>query len=83
MSEQQPPAIRITLSAGDPTDEELAAATVALLGLAGGAPAPTPAAPPAWGRAARFEATGQAPFRTSNDARLQHRPTGALPPGAV
>ena len=47
-----------------------------------GAPAPVHRAP-AWARAARFEAVGQTPFVASNDPRLTHRSTGALPSAAT
>lgn len=73
---------RIVIRHGSPSDEEVAAMTVAVLGLASGGPAPQPRRAPAWARASRLEAVGLAPFTASNDARLQHRPSGALPPTA-
>lgn len=83
MSSDDTPSVSIHVTAGNPTDEELAAVTVAVLGLGtGSAPEPVHRAP-AWARAARFEAIGQAPFIASNDPRLTHRTSGALPPAAT
>jgi hypothetical protein len=83
VSSDDTPSVTIHVTAGNPTDEEIAAVTVAVLGLGtGGAPAPVHRAP-AWARAARFEAVGQTPFVASNDPRLTHRSTGALPSAAT
>lgn len=76
--------IRLQFTAGSPTDEEIAAVTATLLGIAAATPAEAPTRrTPAWGRAARMEAIGQAPFITGADPRLSARPSGALPPGAI
>ena len=76
--------IRLQITTGSPTDEEIAVVTATLLGIAAATPAEAPTRrAPAWARASRMEATGQAPFATSVDPRLQARPSGALPPGAV
>lgn len=76
--------VRIAVTHGNPTPQEVAAVGAALLGIAAATPTrPAVRRTPAWGRASRMEATGQAPFTSSTDPRLSRRPSGALPPGAV
>ncbi|CAN5420702.1 hypothetical protein BH23ACT9_BH23ACT9_28620 [soil metagenome] len=61
---------RITFRSGSPSPEEVAAVTAALAGIAAAAAPPPVRRTPAWGRAARVEATGQAPFSSAVDPRL-------------
>ncbi|MGI9016293.1 MAG: acyl-CoA carboxylase epsilon subunit [Euzebya sp.] len=74
--------MRIVIKAGTPSDQEIAAVVSAVAALAAHRQPQGDNAVPAWGRAARFEALGQAPFNSARDARLQHRGSGALPPVA-
>ncbi|HUG83324.1 MAG TPA: acyl-CoA carboxylase epsilon subunit [Euzebya sp.] len=63
---------RIILTAGRPSTEEVAAVTAALAGMAAATPPPSASGrSPAWARAARQEAVGQAPFTDASDPRLQ------------
>ena len=55
----------------------------ALAALAAARAPDAPTRPPSWGRAARLEHIGQAPLSSARDARLTHRPSGALPPVAT
>jgi hypothetical protein len=62
--------LRVTVTAGSPTAEELAAVVVVVVASAAAGP-PTPATrPAAWGRAARLEALGEAPLVAAVDPRL-------------
>ena len=62
----------LTITAGSPTDADIAAVVATLSAIAAATPAPGPEdRAPAWARAARFEATGQhAPFTSAVDPRL-------------
>ncbi len=74
---------RITIAQDGVTPEEVAAVTAAIAALAAARAPDAPTRPPSWGRAARLEHIGQAPLSSARDARLTHRPSGALPPGAT
>lgn len=63
--------MRLHITAGSPSDEEVAAVTVALLGLAAAAPHPSAPAESAWAVAARMEALGMTRFVSAADPRLQ------------
>lgn len=70
MTQDLPPGLGITVTAGSPTDEEVAALAAVVAGLAAAQSPPEDRRPPAWGRAARLEALGQAPLVSSTDPRL-------------
>lgn len=63
--------ICIEVTAGSPSPEEIAAVSVSLIGLTPSDGAPPPPRDPAWARAARLEAQGQAPLRSAADPRLR------------
>ncbi|MEE8601854.1 acyl-CoA carboxylase epsilon subunit [Euzebya tangerina] len=66
--------LRITVTSGHATAEEVAALSMAVLALASSAGGPPPAASSsAWAYAARREATGVAPLRSAADPRLTRR----------
>jgi hypothetical protein len=65
---------RLTVTAGDPTPEEIAAVVAVVAGIEStAAPAPTGPSIPRWGRAARIEAIGERPLVGATDPRLSAR----------
>lgn len=71
--------MRIVIDAGDPDAEEIAALATALVDIAA-SHSPEQDRGPAWARAAKLEAVGQAPLTSATDARLRHLPSRANPP---
>lgn len=67
--------MRLVVQAGDPDDTEIAAVTAVLVGMADTAVPGDDMVRPAWSRAARLEAIGQAPFTSAADPRLSDTPS--------
>jgi hypothetical protein len=65
--------VRLVVSGGRPTDEELAAVTAVVVALAAQGPATTTVVAHGWTTAARLESVGGAPAESAADPRLPGR----------
>lgn len=66
--------MRVVIHAGNPAVAEIAAVAAAVVGIAAARVPEDDSGGPAWARAARLEAVGQAPFTSAADARHPRTP---------